>query len=141
MGRNNNRAQVVEHGNAQNGLNGLRCYNCNEKGHLANACPKPRTKGSAYFKEALLLALKDEAGGSLTDKEQSFMADADSDDDMEDLQANAAVMLMANMHELHMSDTGPVYDTDGLSQVPEHTIIISELISPPISESIRSPPL
>ena len=50
MGRNNNRAQVVEQGNAQNGLNGLRCYNCNEKGHLANACPKPRTRGSAYFK-------------------------------------------------------------------------------------------
>ena len=54
---------------------------------------------------------------------------------MEDLQANAAVMLMANMQELHMSDTGPVYDTDGLSQVPEQTIYISDLISPPTSES------
>jgi len=85
----------INQGNAQNEVNGLRCYNCNDKGHLANACPKPRTRGSAYFKEALLLALKDEAGGTLNNKEQSFMADADSDDDMEDLQANAAVMLMA----------------------------------------------
>ena len=45
------------------------------------------------------------------------MADAYKDDDMEDLEANAAVMLMANMQELHFNETGPVYDTDGLSQV------------------------
>ena len=63
------------------------------------------------------------------------MADADYDDDMEDLQANATVMLMENMQELHMSDTGPVYDTDGLSQVPDQTIFITDLISPPTSAS------
>jgi hypothetical protein len=42
---------------------------------------------------------------------------------MEDLEANATVMLMANLQELHMNDSGPVYDTDGLSQVVQ--IILS----------------
>lgn len=141
MGRNNmgapqqQRAQVVEQGNAQNGINGLRCYNCNEKGYLDNACQKLRIRGSAYHKEALLLAHKDEAGGTLTNKEHSFMANADSDDDMEDLQANAEVMLMANMQELHMSDTSPVYDTDGLSKVSDQTIFIKDLLSSPTSAS------
>lgn len=50
------------------------------------------------------------------------MADAYNDDDMEDLEVNAAVMLMANMQELHFNETGPIYDTDGLSQVPETSL-------------------
>ena len=56
--------------------------------------------------------------------------------DMEDLEANADVMLMANMQELHKSDSGPVYDTDGLSQVPDpNTCLIHEIASPSASAS------
>ncbi|WP_254485986.1 hypothetical protein, partial [Salmonella enterica] len=47
-------------------------------------------------------------------------------------------MLMAQMQALHISDTGPVYDTDGLSQVPEQTIITTDLISQPTSESDKA---
>lgn len=125
------RVEIVETGNTM-----VRCYNCNGKGHLANVYPKQRTWGNAFHKQSLLLALKDEAGGILTDKENNFMADEYSDDDMEDLEANAAVMLMANMQELHMSDTCPMYDTDGLSQVPGSTIcLIHEIASPSASTS------
>ena len=64
------------------------------------------------------------------------MADAYSDDDMEDLEANVAVMLMADMQELHMTDTCLVYDTDGLSQVPDSTTcLINEIISSSASAS------
>jgi hypothetical protein len=63
------------------------------------------------------------------------MSNAYSDDEMEDLEANAAVMLMVNMQELHMSDTCLVYDTDGLSQVPDPNIcLIHEFASPSASD-------
>lgn len=41
--------EIIEIGNTV-----LRCYNYNGKGHLANACPKPRTRGSAFHKQALI---------------------------------------------------------------------------------------
>lgn len=53
--------------------------------------------GGEYHKQALLLALKDEDGGNLSDTDHNFMADTNSDDDMEDLEANAAVVLTVNM--------------------------------------------
>ena len=84
--------EIVEIGNTV-----VRCYNYDGKGHLANACPKPRVRGSEFHKQALLLALKDEDGRTLTDKENSFMANAYFDDEMEDLEANTTVMLMANI--------------------------------------------
>lgn len=46
------------------------------------------------------MALKDEKEGTFNEQEKSFFANAYNDDDMEDLEANAAVMLMANMQEL-----------------------------------------
>jgi hypothetical protein len=55
---------------------------------------------------------------------------------MEDLEANAAVMLMANMQELQLNDSGPVYDTDGLSQVHDlNTCLIHDIASPSAYES------
>ena len=55
---------------------------------------------------------------------------------MEDLEANAAVMLMANMQELHMSDTFPVYDIDGFSHVHDSKeCLIHEIASPSASVS------
>jgi hypothetical protein len=67
------------------------------------------------------------------------MANAYNDDDMEDLEANAVVMLMANVQELHMNDSGPVYDTDGLSQVHDlNACLIHEIASPSASESDKA---
>lgn len=110
--------QVVETGNSPASGSTIRCYNCKKQGHLANACPEPRTRGGDYYKQVMLMAYKDEAGGELSETQQGFMADTLSDDEYEDLEANAAVVLMANMQEHYISQTenGPVYDTDGLSQ-------------------------
>jgi hypothetical protein len=57
----------------------------------------------------------------------------------EDLEANAAVMLMANMQELQLNDSGPVFDTDGLSQVHHLTTCSIQInASPPASESDKA---
>ena len=66
------------------------------------------------------------------------MANSYLDDEMEDLEANAVVMLMAKMQELHMSDTKAVDDTDGLSQVHDlNEYLIHEIASPSASPSDR----
>ena len=59
-------------------------------------------------------------GGNLNDVLQSFMGDIPSDDEYANLESNTAdmetdttdVMLMANMQEFHMNNTGPEYDSN-----------------------------
>lgn len=134
-GASQQRSEPVETRNSNSG-NAVWCYNCNEQGHIATACPKPRTRGSKFHKQALFMALQDEKNGNFTEQENNFMVHANNDDDMEDLEANATVMLMANMQELQFNDSGPVYDTDGLSQVHDpKACLIHEIASPSASES------
>nr|GEW09058.1 hypothetical protein [Tanacetum cinerariifolium] len=53
----------------------VQCYNCNEKGYYACDCQKPRARDAKYFREQMLLAMKDEAGTNLKDEEDDFMLD------------------------------------------------------------------
>ena len=126
------KVETVDTGNSKTTGTTLHCYNCKKQGHLANACPEPRTRGGDYYKHVMLLAYKDEAGGNLNDTQQGFMENTLSDDEYEDLQANAVVVSMANVQEHHISETenGPLYDTNGLSQVPDSEIcLINDIVS------------
>ncbi|GJU95374.1 reverse transcriptase domain-containing protein [Tanacetum coccineum] len=76
---------------------GSNCYSCNEKGHYACKCPKPRVRDSKYFMEQMLLAKKDEAG-------------------LEELSAN--ICMMARIQPSNVdSDEGPSYDSAFISEV------------------------
>nr|GEU97470.1 hypothetical protein [Tanacetum cinerariifolium] len=46
----------------------VQCYNCNEKGHYAHECQKPKGHNSKYFRELMSLAMKDEARSNLSMK-------------------------------------------------------------------------
>ncbi|GJR93303.1 UBN2 domain-containing protein [Tanacetum coccineum] len=59
----------------------VQCYNCNEKGHYARDYQKPRVRDAKYFREQMLLALKDEAGSNLNNKENDFMIDSSYGDE------------------------------------------------------------
>ncbi|GJU49933.1 retrovirus-related pol polyprotein from transposon TNT 1-94 [Tanacetum coccineum] len=74
----------------------VQCYNYNEKGHCARDCQKLRVRDAKYFREQLLLAMKDEAGRNLKDEENDFILDNFyGDETLEEL--TAAVIMMARI--------------------------------------------
>ncbi|GJV79411.1 hypothetical protein Tco_1515281 [Tanacetum coccineum] len=57
-------------------------------GHSAHDCPKPKVQDAKYIREQMLLAMKDEAGGTLNDEENDFMLEnAYGDETLEELTA------------------------------------------------------
>ncbi|GJW23522.1 hypothetical protein Tco_0034144 [Tanacetum coccineum] len=67
--RNAGRTNRNQKTNAGNGLS----YNYNGKGNYARDCPKPRVRDAKYFREQMLLAIKDEAGFNLDAEVNDFM--------------------------------------------------------------------
>ncbi|GJW23313.1 integrase, catalytic region, zinc finger, CCHC-type containing protein [Tanacetum coccineum] len=87
--------QCVPRTESTPGKANVQCYNCNEKGHYACECQKPKVRDAKYFREQMLLAMKDEAGSNLSNEENDFMLDTSYREDLEEL--TAAVMLMARL--------------------------------------------
>ncbi|GJX66227.1 retrovirus-related pol polyprotein from transposon TNT 1-94 [Tanacetum coccineum] len=80
----------------------VQCYNCNEKGHYDYNCQKPRVRDAKYFREQMLLTMKNEAGRNLNDEENDFMLDNSyGEETMEEL--TTAVMLMARIQPADVS--------------------------------------
>ncbi|GJT59310.1 retrovirus-related pol polyprotein from transposon TNT 1-94 [Tanacetum coccineum] len=78
------------------GKENVQCYNCNEKGHYARDCQKPRVHDAKYFREQMLLAIKYEAGSNLKDEENDFMLDNSyGDETLEEL--TDVVIMMAQI--------------------------------------------
>ncbi|GKB06608.1 retrovirus-related pol polyprotein from transposon TNT 1-94 [Tanacetum coccineum] len=95
----------------------VQCYNCNEKGHYARDCQKPRVRDAKYFREQMLLAMKDEAESNLKDEENDFMLDNSyGDETLEEL--TAAVIMMARIQPADdNAESEPSYDAKAVSEV------------------------
>ncbi|GJW50095.1 integrase, catalytic region, zinc finger, CCHC-type containing protein, partial [Tanacetum coccineum] len=96
------------------GKENVQCYNCNEKCHYARECQKPKFCDSKYFREQMLLAMKDEAGSNLSNKENDFMLDTSYGEDLEGVNYSSHVnasppLLMRN------AETIPSYDAKAVS--------------------------
>ncbi|GJR41331.1 retrovirus-related pol polyprotein from transposon TNT 1-94 [Tanacetum coccineum] len=99
----------------------VHCYNCNEKGHYAGNCHKPSVRDAKYFREQMLLAMKDEAGSNLKDEENEFMLDNSyGDETLEEL--TAAVIMMARIPSVDDNVASePSYDAKVVSEVNAST--------------------
>ncbi|GJY90459.1 retrovirus-related pol polyprotein from transposon TNT 1-94 [Tanacetum coccineum] len=98
------------------------CYNCEEKGHYAIDCLKFKVRDSKYFKEQMLIAIKDEGGIHLDEEENYFMLmSATRDDQLEEL--NASVIMMVRLQPTdNDSKAEPTYDSDFVSEVNDSQI-------------------
>nr|GEZ52347.1 hypothetical protein [Tanacetum cinerariifolium] len=67
--------QLVPRTKSNPGNTIVHCYNCNEKCDYARDCQKPRVSDAKYFREKMLLAMKDKARSNIKDKENDFMLD------------------------------------------------------------------
>nr|GEW11229.1 retrovirus-related Pol polyprotein from transposon TNT 1-94 [Tanacetum cinerariifolium] len=69
-----------------------------QDGHYARDCHKPRVCDAKYFREQILLVMKDEAGSNLKEEENDFMLDNSyGDGTLKDL--TATVIMMARIKE------------------------------------------
>ncbi|GJR02614.1 retrovirus-related pol polyprotein from transposon TNT 1-94 [Tanacetum coccineum] len=133
----------------------VKCYNCQEEGHYARQCTKPkRPKNSAWFKEKLMLTEALESGAYLDPEQLVFLADngdtfipaqasqeiptlaAFQIDDLDafdsdcDDAPSAKAVLMANLSS---------YDSHVLSEVQNHdTNIESDMSYQSMQEAQRS---
>ncbi|GJR67815.1 integrase, catalytic region, zinc finger, CCHC-type containing protein [Tanacetum coccineum] len=122
---NNQIVQRVPQTESNSGKANVQCYNCNEKGHYARDCPKPRVLDAKYFREQMLLAMKDQVGSNLNDEENDFMLDNSfGDETLEEL--TVALIMMARIQPA--DDNGvqkPNYDAKVVNEVSSSVMIDS----------------
>ncbi|GKE49789.1 retrovirus-related pol polyprotein from transposon TNT 1-94 [Tanacetum coccineum] len=112
----------------------VQCYNCNVKGQYARDCPQPKLRDAKYFREQMLLAMKDEAGGNLNEEENDCMLDNHyGDNSLEEL--NAAVIMMERIQPTDdKANAELTYDADALGEVNAFQIYLKSRMH---SESVH----
>ncbi|GKA75700.1 hypothetical protein Tco_0782078 [Tanacetum coccineum] len=101
----------------QNRNQAFNARNVNDESHYARDCQKPRVRDAKYFREQMLLAMKDEAESNLNAKENDYMLDNSfGDETLEEL--TAAVIIMARIQPTDGNAvTDPTYDAKAISEV------------------------
>nr|GEV63923.1 reverse transcriptase domain-containing protein [Tanacetum cinerariifolium] len=94
-----------------------KCYNYNARGHYARDCPKPKVHDAKYFREQMLLVMKDEARGTHNEKENDLMLDnAYGDETLEELTATIIMMTVcqSNANVLKAKTLNAVNDSSNI---------------------------
>nr|GEU59040.1 hypothetical protein [Tanacetum cinerariifolium] len=110
--------------NASYGGNGNRNAGRQNKNQALN---KPRVLNAKYFREQMMLAMKDEAESNLKEEENDFMLDNSyGEETIEEL--TVAVMLMAQIQFAdYNAETVPSYDAKAISEVNASFMVHEQL--------------
>nr|GEU43981.1 hypothetical protein [Tanacetum cinerariifolium] len=90
----------------------IKCYNYNDKGHLARVCPKPMVRDSYYFKEQTLLAKKYDARIDLNDEEYDFLLADVTEEEVHNSQTGFINDMFAKSDHGQTESIKPTYDDD-----------------------------
>ncbi|GKC54719.1 retrovirus-related pol polyprotein from transposon TNT 1-94 [Tanacetum coccineum] len=111
MDESNQIVQRVSQTESNPGKANVQCYNYNEKGHYAHDCQKLSVRDAKYFREQMLLAMKNEARSNLKDEENDFMLDNSyGDETLEELTAVVVIMMARIQPTDDNADSKPSYD-------------------------------
>ncbi|GKD66731.1 hypothetical protein Tco_1308839 [Tanacetum coccineum] len=116
--------QIVQHvprTESNLGKANVQCYNYNEKGHYARDYQKPRVRDAKYFREQMLLAMKDEAGSNLKDEENDFMLDNSYGDETLKELTDVVIMMARIQSANNNAASEPSCDAKAISEVNAST--------------------
>ncbi|GKB17291.1 retrovirus-related pol polyprotein from transposon TNT 1-94 [Tanacetum coccineum] len=130
--RNDESNQIVQRvprTELNSGKANVQCYNCNEKGHYARDCPIPRVHDAKYFREQMLLAMKDKAKSNLNDEENDFMLDNSFRDETL-VKLTVAVIMMARIQPTDENGMQKLnYDAKAVNEVNASPKMISKKVN------------
>ncbi|GKA15328.1 retrovirus-related pol polyprotein from transposon TNT 1-94, partial [Tanacetum coccineum] len=132
---NNQNVKCVPRTKSNPGRENIQCYNCNARSHYAYDCLKHKVHDAKYFIEQMLLAMKDESGGTLKEEKKYFILDnAYGDETLEEL--TASIIMMARIQPADdNAETEPKFDAEAVSEVnTSHIDLISSMISKGVHE-------